>query len=191
MTQVKELRQAAGNGDLATIESILAADPEAASSWQPIMEACLRGQPEALKLLLANGADPNVKSRSSHHYRPLHRTVEHKKTMPKHDGHMQVVRILLDAGADPLLPGSSWLVSAIALCATGDSLQFLPLLLDNVTTEFDFFHAALLGHTAKVKAALSDKPELAMSFDPETRNWTDPPRLVSAHLLCPVMPGQA
>ena len=173
MTTAKELATAAGQGDLDTMQSMLAADGALATAWQPVMEACLRGRPEALKLLLEHGADPNVKSRSSHHYRPLHRTVEHKKTMPKHEGHMQVVSILLDAGADPLLPGSPWLISAVALCATGDSTEFLPLLLDRIPADLDIFHAALLGRTQRVEELLSDNPDLATAHAPDTRIWTD------------------
>ena len=173
MTTAKELTTAAGKGDLDTMRSLLTADGALAAAWQPVMEACLRGRPEALKLLLEQGADPNVKSRSSHHYRPLHRTVEHKKTMPKHAGHLQVVEILLDAGADPLLPGSPWLISAVALCATGDSTEFLPLLLDRFPANLDIFHAALLGRTRRVEELLTDDPSLAASHDPDTRIWTD------------------
>lgn len=172
MVTTKELTTAAGNGALDTMQSLLAGDDALAAAWQPVMEACLRGQPKALQLLLEHGADPNVKSRSSHHYRPLHRTVEHKKTMPKHEGHMQVVEILLDAGADPLLPGSPWLISAVALCATGDSTEFLPLLMDRIPVDLDIFHAALLGHPQRVKELLADNSALAASHDPDTRIWT-------------------
>ena len=173
MTTAKTLATAAGKGELKTMRTMLAQNSALASAWQPVLEACFRGQPEALRLLLEHGADPNVKSRSSHHYRPLHRTVEHKKTMPKHEGHMQVVEILLDAGADPLLPGSPWLISAVALCATGDSTEFLPLMLERIPADLDIFHAALLGRLQRVEELLSDNPSLAASYDPATRIWTD------------------
>jgi hypothetical protein len=64
---------------------------------------------------LQHGADPNVKSKSAHQYRPLHRTVEYKKTMPKHDGHHRTVDVLLAAGADPMMQGSYWGISATTL----------------------------------------------------------------------------
>ena len=126
MKPAKALATAAARGDLQTMRDMLNEDKTLAAHWQPIMDACYVGQADAVALLLENGADPNIKSKSAHHYRPLHRTVEFKKTAPKHDGHHQVVDLLLDAGADPLMPGSYWLISAIALCATGDSIEFLP-----------------------------------------------------------------
>ena len=128
----KALARAARAGDLKTMRAMLREDSSLAADWQPMMDACYVGQADAVALLLENGADPNVKSRSAHHYRPLHRTVEHKKTAPKHDGHHEVVDLLLDAGADPLMLGSYWLISAVALCATGDSTEFLPALLERI-----------------------------------------------------------
>ena len=63
--------------------------------------------------------------------------MEFKKTAPKHDGHHQVVDLLLNAGADPLMPGSYWHISALALCATGDSAEFLPALLKEAPDQHD------------------------------------------------------
>ena len=144
MKPAKALAAAAARGDLNTMRDMLNEDKTLAAHWQPIMDPCYVGQADAVALLLENGADPNIKSKSAHHYRPLHRTVEFKKTAPKHDGHHQVVDLLLDAGADPLMPGSYWLISAIALCATGDSTEFLPALLKKAPDQHDIFHAAVL-----------------------------------------------
>ena len=89
MKPTKALANAAAAGDLKTMRAMLKKDRSLTVDWQPIMDACLAGQPEAVVVLLENGADPNVKSKSAHQYRPLHRTVEYKKTMPKHDGHQR------------------------------------------------------------------------------------------------------
>ena len=107
MKPEKALATAAARGDLNTMRDMLNEDKTLAAHWQPIMDACYVGQADAVALLLENGADPNIKSKSAHHYRPLHRTVEFKKTAPKHDGHHQVVDLLLNAGADPLMPGAT------------------------------------------------------------------------------------
>ena len=173
MKPAKALATAAGRGDLETMNAMLKQDKTLASNWQPIMDACFVGQADAVALLLQNGADPNIKSGSAHHYRPLHRTVEFKKTVPKHDGHHQVVDLLLDAGADPLMPGSSWLISAIALCATGDSTEFLPALLKKAPEQHDIFHAAVLGDAERVNTLLKADPSLAKVHHEGSKLWTN------------------
>ena len=173
MKPAKALATAAARGDLNTMRDMLNEDKTLAAHWQPIMDACYVGQADAVALLLENGVDPNIKSKSAHHYRPLHRTVEFKKTAPKHDGHHQVVNLLLDAGADPLMPGSYWLISAIAPCATGDSAEFLPALLKKATNQHDIFHAAVLGDAERVNALLKADPSLAKAHHEGTKLWTD------------------
>ncbi len=173
MKPSKQLAEAAKAGDLNQVRAMLQEDSHLATEWQPIMDACFFGQADAVTLLLAHGADPNIKSRSSHHYRPLHRTVEHKKTMPKHEGHYRVVDILLEAGADPLMLGSPWLISAVAVCGTGNSTEFLPALLDHIPQPLDIFHAALLGETARVREILATDPSQAQVYHEGTKIWTD------------------
>ena len=167
----KALARAARAGDLKTMRAMLREDSSLAADWQPMMDACYVGQADAVALLLENGADPNVKSRSAHHYRPLHRTVEHKKTAPKHDGHHEVVDLLLDAGADPLMLGSYWLISAVALCATGDSTEFLPALLERIPRQHDIFHAAVLAEAGRMNSLLKKDPSLAQAHHEGTRIW--------------------
>ena len=173
MKPAKALVTAAARGDLNTMRDMLNEDKTLATHWQPIMDACYVGQADAVALLLENGADPNIKSKSAHHYRPLHRTVEFKKTAPKHDGHHQVVDLLLNAGADSLMPGSYWHISALALCATGDSAEFLPALLKKATNQHDIFHAAVLGDAERVNALLKADPSLAKAHHEGTKLWTD------------------
>ena len=165
---------AAAAGDLKTVRAMVNEDNALATDWKPIMDACYVGQADAVALLLEHGADPNVKFKSGggHHYRPLHRTVEHKKTAPKHDGHHKVVDVLLNAGADPLTPGSYWLISAIALCATGNSTEFLPALLERASKQHDIFHAAVLGDAERVNSLLKDDPSLAKLHHEGTKIWT-------------------
>jgi ankyrin repeat protein len=172
MKPTKALANAAASGELKTMRAMLKKDGSLAQDWQPIMDACLAGQAEAVALLLESGADPNVKSKSAHQYRPLHRTVEYKKTMPKHDGHQRTVDVLLEAGADPLMQGSYWCISAIAVCATGDSREFLPALVARAPRQRDIFQASVLGETARVRALLKKDKELAVTPDEGTRIWT-------------------
>jgi ankyrin repeat protein len=115
MKPSKALAGAAVDGGLKTMRAMTKKDEALAADWQPILDACLAGRDDSVALLLQHGADPNVKSKSAHQYRPLHRTVEYKKTMPKHDGHHRTVDVLLAAGADPMMQGSYWGISATTL----------------------------------------------------------------------------
>ena len=169
MKPSQQLASAAAKGDLKTMRALLKKDQTLAEEWKPMMDASLSGQAEAVALLLEKGANANVRAKNAYQYRPLHRTVEHKKTMPKHQGHHKVVDLLLDAGADPLMKGSSHKISAIAVCATGDSTEFLPALLERTPRPLDIFHASLLGELERVRELLREDPDLATAHDPDTR----------------------
>ncbi|HWA56920.1 MAG TPA: ankyrin repeat domain-containing protein [Gemmatimonadales bacterium] len=121
--------------------------------WTPIMKAAFTGDVGAVQRLLMRGADPNVLSNSSHRHRPLHRAIEHKKTLPKHDGHEEVVRHLLAAGADPRRRALATRLTALALAAC-DEPRFVPLLLPRFG-ELDLFHAAVVLDLARVRALLA------------------------------------
>src|SRR5436190_10050522 len=126
MKPAKVLALAAGEGKLAAMRPLLDADPSLSKDWQPIMDACFNGQVEAARLLLDHGADPNVASKSNYRYRPLHRTIERKATVPRTGSHVAVVRLLLERGADPLMPGAWNQVSAVTMAALGGDPRFLP-----------------------------------------------------------------
>ena len=123
------------------------------------------GQPEAVEMLLERGADPNVVSKSASKYRPLHRTIERKVSVPRTERHVRVVELLLAAGADPVLRGAG--VTAFAMAALAGDQRFLDLL---PTPPTDLFHAAVLGDLARVQALLAEEPGLAIQRD--ANGWT-------------------
>lgn len=102
--------------------------PVARTVWKPLMDAAFAGDAKQVRKLLAAGADPNMLSNSTFRHRPLHRAIEHKKTIPKTVGHEEVVRLLLDAGADPRRRALNTHLTAFDLAAQ-DETRFLPLLL--------------------------------------------------------------
>ena len=69
-------------------------------------------------------------------------------------------------------PGSYWLISAIALCATGNLTEFLPALLERASKQHDIFHAAVLGDAERVNSLLKDDPSLAKLHHEGTKIWT-------------------
>ena len=120
-------------------------------------------------LLIEAGADVNVQSPNAHRYRPLHRTVEYKKTMPKTPGHTATVRLLLEHGADPMLRGTWNLHSAPAVAAFGCT-EFLPLLLEHVLRTPDPYTAAVLARHADLAAILAAESGAAVRPDADSRD---------------------
>ena len=133
------------------------------AEWKPIMDSAFRGNVEALRRALAGGADPNVVSRTGHRYRPLHRAIEFKKTFKRGAGHEQVVRVLLEAGADPKLRGTFGQVTALQLAAM-QSPQFVPILLERFGP-LDMFHACAVADERRVAALLKQDRSLATARD--------------------------
>lgn len=132
-------------------------------SWKPIMDASLAGDDARVRKLLDAGADPNILSTTAHRYRPLHRAIEHKKTMPKHAGHERVVKLLLDRGADPHLPATIANVDALLL-ATSAETRFVPMLIDKFRP-LDIFHAAACVDLAQARELLKADRTLARRAD--------------------------
>jgi ankyrin repeat protein len=57
--------------------------------------------------LLGAGADANQVAPTVWRQRPLHRTLEFRVGFPKHPGHLEVVKLLLAAGANPRVRASA------------------------------------------------------------------------------------
>jgi ankyrin repeat protein len=133
------------------------------TDWKPIMDAAFHGDVKAIKRLLAAGADSNIVSRTGHRYRPLHRAIEHKKLTPRGPEHEAVVRLLLEAGADPKLRGAPGQWTALQLAAM-QSPRFVPLLIDRFG-DLDIFHAAAVADDKRVAALLKKDPTLATGRD--------------------------
>lgn len=71
--------------------------------WRLLQNACWAGDAKAVARLLGNGADANQRAPTVWRQRPLHRTLEFRIGFPKHPGHVEVVKLLLAAGANPRL----------------------------------------------------------------------------------------
>src|SRR5262249_16701022 len=97
--QKKKAREQLANsslkGDLPAIKRLLVSDKSLAEDWRGIMNASFAGHADIVAELLRAGANPNILSPTNHHFRPLHRAIEHKKTIAKTPGHVKVVELLV------------------------------------------------------------------------------------------------
>ena len=160
---------AAQSGDLDAVRAAVAQDDAVAGHWSVLMNACFGGHRDVAAFLVEAGADVNVQSPNAHRYRPLHRAVEHKKTIPKTPGHTATVRLLLEHGADPMLRGTWSLHSAVAVAAFGCT-EFVPLLLEHASREPELYTAAALARHEELAALLAVAPDAATRPDADSRD---------------------
>jgi ankyrin repeat protein len=69
--------------------------------WQLLHKACWQGDDREVSRLLDCGADPNQVAPTTWRQTPLGRTLEFRVTTPRHSGHVETVRVLLERGANP------------------------------------------------------------------------------------------
>ena len=125
---VQTLCRAVAKGDADRVRDALRQHPEAAAHWKPIMDAAFGGRAEAARILLAAGANANVVSGTPARHTPLARLTQHHSTIPKHAGHVETLRVLLDAGADVEQPGGPEHLVALAYATIGPQQAFLDVL---------------------------------------------------------------
>ncbi len=90
--------EAATLGDFERLRELLDADPSLANAWSPdrgnpLHFASFFAQPEAARLLLDRGAEPNAVAGGFGHVQPLHSATAGRSA--------EIVAMLLEAGADP------------------------------------------------------------------------------------------
>jgi ankyrin repeat protein len=137
--------------------------PVPRKTWKPLMDAAFAGDAKLVRKLLSAGADPNMLSNSTFRHRPLHRAIEHKKTIPKTPGHEEVVRLLLDAGADPRRRALNTSLTAFDLAAQ-DEVRFLPLLLPRMGA-LTLFEACAALEESRLLELLRADPKAATAVD--------------------------
>ena len=99
---IRSLQDAAGRGDLARLDALLAADPglineTAGPGVRTALHHAVFGKSEAgVRFLLEHGADPNIRCEGDNAY-PLHFAAE-KQLFP-------LIRLLIEHGSDPIGEG--------------------------------------------------------------------------------------
>jgi ankyrin repeat protein len=122
--------EAATLGDVERLRELLDADPSLANAWSPdrtnpLHFAAFFAQPEAARLLLDRGAEPNAVAGSFGHVQPLHSAAAGRSA--------EIVALLLEAGADPnaLATASFARVTPLGTCAFTNAVGVARVLLEH------------------------------------------------------------
>lgn len=155
---------AARAGDERSVRRALKHDAAAVGDWRLLMDAAFHGHVDVVETLLAFGADPNVLSKSAGRYRPLHRVAEYRISAPKTERHERIVRLLLDAGADPAARATRAMMTPALLASIAGNRVMVDLFLRR-TPRRDIFTAAAVGDVGRVRSLLKREPHLARAED--------------------------
>lgn len=121
------IHEASALGDLNHASDLTRKDPSGVSSyssdgWTPLHLSSFFGHPELTSFFVRHGAKIDLRSRNSQANLPIHSAVA--------GGHVAVVEVLLEAGADPVGSKGPGGTTPIHLAAQNGDLAMLELLLD-------------------------------------------------------------
>lgn len=162
--ELKAARDAIASGSVEALAAEAAGDAELAKDWRLIMDAALHRDAEAIRILLAAGADPNAVSKSEARHRPLHRAIEPKPSVKRRGPLLGALDALLDAGADPDAAGCWYEGTALETAARAADRTTADHLIRRGARR-DLVTAVLMGDEPLLDAELRRDPNAAKRRD--------------------------
>jgi len=163
---VRSLQDAAGRGDLARLNTLLAADPglineTAGPGVRTALHHAVFGKSEAgVRFLLEHGADPNIRCEGDNAY-PLHFAAE--------KGNFPLVRLLIEHGADPIGEGDYHELGVIGWATAWEYVHADPEMVDYLLAHgarHNIFSAVATGDAEAIRQLVSLSPaELERRMD--------------------------
>lgn len=126
--QYKPLCVAIQQGDTALLGALAEQDPVAAQHWKPITDAAFTGNAECIRILAEAGADVNVVSGTGSRHTPLTRLCQFHTTIPKHEGHLEALRELLELDADLSIAAGPLSLMPLCYAAMGPLIDLVNVL---------------------------------------------------------------
>lgn len=158
-------RDACRQGDTQSLEALLSQHPALLEDHQGIMRATAEGQVDSVRFLLSRGAQPdNFGSRGLR--RPLHQCLS--PSQPREPKHVEIARLLLEAGADLEAPGQFQKMPPLQVAAASGYLPLVELL-RQAGAQVDIHAAAITCDTQRLRALLSQDPARATERDGQGR----------------------
>jgi ankyrin repeat protein len=155
---IRSLQDAAGRGDLAQLNAMLAADPglineTAGPGVRTALHHAVFGKSEAgVRFLLERGADPNIRCEGDNAY-PLHFAAE-KQLFP-------IIRLLIEHGADPIGEGDYHELGVIGWATAWEYVHTNREIVDCLLAHgarHNIYSAAATGDTAAIRQLVSRNP---------------------------------
>ena len=157
--RLKKFKEAAVRSDLETMRAILEEDSKVLEEDTPMLDACLYGQPKAVKFMLDHGALAEPAGEYAPR-RPLIRAIVRTKSVSWTHGHRQVVELLLNRDVHTG-PEQSWNgQTALSAAASVGNREAIDMLLARNPT-VDIFDAAALADSDRADQFLRGDPGLA------------------------------
>ncbi len=154
-TTIRSLQDAAGRGDLARLDALLAADPglineTAGPGVRTALHHAVFGKSEAgVRFLLEHGADPNIRCEGDNAY-PLHFAAE-KQLFP-------MIRLLIEHGADPIGEGDYHELGVIGWATAWEYIHPRNEIVDYLLTHgarHNLFSAVAMGDVEAIRGLVS------------------------------------
>ena len=155
---IRSLQDAAGRGDLARLDALLAADPglineTAGPGVRTALHHAVFGKSETgVRFLLEHGADPNIRCEGDNAY-PLHFAAE-KQLFP-------IIRLLIEHGADPIGEGDYHELGVIGWATAWEYLNPSNEIVDYLLTHgarHNIFSAVAMGDVEAIRRLVSQSP---------------------------------